>query len=59
MSLDFNTRFSGVVFNSSLYYIPQFFEISLGYNPLRAGVFLLPILVSQTLASFISVSYVL
>ncbi|EJC99877.1 MFS general substrate transporter [Fomitiporia mediterranea MF3/22] len=45
---------NGFVFNSSLYYLPQFFQIALGYSPIRSGVFLLPVLVSQTLASFIA-----
>ncbi|THH09774.1 hypothetical protein EW145_g1785 [Phellinidium pouzarii] len=45
---------NGFVFNSSLYYLPQFFQVALGYSPIRSGVFLLPVLVSQTVASFIS-----
>lgn len=48
---------SGFIFWSSLFYIPQFFQVALGYSPIRAGVFLLPVLVSQTAASFISVSF--
>ncbi|OCH93462.1 MFS general substrate transporter [Obba rivulosa] len=45
---------NGVIFYSSLFYLPQFFQVALGYSPIRSGVFLLPVLVSQTLASFIS-----
>ncbi|KAA1475284.1 MFS general substrate transporter [Dentipellis sp. KUC8613] len=45
---------NGFIFNSSLYYLPQFFQVALGYSPIRSGVFLLPVLVSQTLASFVS-----
>ncbi|EMD33190.1 hypothetical protein CERSUDRAFT_68238 [Gelatoporia subvermispora B] len=45
---------NGIIFYSSLFYLPQFFQVALGYSPIRSGVFLLPVLVSQTLASFIS-----
>ncbi|KAI5120822.1 hypothetical protein M0805_003218 [Coniferiporia weirii] len=45
---------NGFIFNSSLYYLPQFFQVALGYSPIRSGVFLLPVLVSQTVASFIA-----
>ncbi|KAH9925946.1 MFS general substrate transporter [Epithele typhae] len=49
------TMFSnGVIFYSSLYYLPQFFQVALGYSAVRSGVFLLPVLVSQTTASFCS-----
>lgn len=47
---------SGFVFYSSLFYLPQYFQVALSYSAVRSGVFLLPVLVSQTLASFISVS---
>lgn len=47
---------SGFVFFSSLYYLPQFFQVILGYTPIRAGIFLIPLLVSQMLSSWISVS---
>ena len=46
---------SGFVFYSSLFYLPQYFQVALGYSAVRSGVFLLPVLVSQTLASFVSV----
>ncbi|RDX47549.1 MFS general substrate transporter [Lentinus brumalis] len=45
---------NGFVFYSSLFYLPQYFQVALGYSAVRSGVFLLPVLVSQTLASFIS-----
>ncbi|KAL4249176.1 MFS transporter superfamily protein [Abortiporus biennis] len=45
---------NGVIFYSSLFYLPQFFQVALGYSPIRSGVFLFPVLVSQTLASFIA-----
>ncbi|KZT03957.1 MFS general substrate transporter [Laetiporus sulphureus 93-53] len=45
---------NGMIFYSALFYLPQFFQVALGYSPIRSGVFLLPVLVSQTTASFIS-----
>ena len=46
---------SGFVFYSSMFYLPQYFQVALNYSAVRSGVFLLPVLVSQTLASFVSV----
>lgn len=43
---------NGMIFFSALYYLPQFFQVALAYSPTRSGVFLLPVLVSQTVASF-------
>ena len=54
-SLTVAGAFSGFVFYSSLFYLPQFFQVALSYSAVRSGVFLLPVLVSQTLASFVSV----
>ncbi|RPD57343.1 MFS general substrate transporter [Lentinus tigrinus ALCF2SS1-6] len=45
---------NGFVFYSSMFYLPQYFQVALNYSAVRSGVFLLPVLVSQTLASFIS-----
>ncbi|CDO72623.1 hypothetical protein BN946_scf184985.g42 [Trametes cinnabarina] len=45
---------NGFVFYSALFYLPQYFQVGLGYSAIRSGIFLLPVLVSQTLASFIS-----
>ncbi|KAJ7099964.1 major facilitator superfamily domain-containing protein [Mycena belliarum] len=45
---------NGFVFFSTLYYLPQFFQVALGYDPLHAGLFLVPLLVSQILASWIA-----
>jgi len=42
---------NGVVFLSSLYYLPQFFQVALGYSPIRSGIFLLPVVVTQVLSS--------
>jgi len=46
---------SGFIFFSALYYLPQFFQVALRYSPIHAGVFLIPLLVSQMVASWISV----
>ncbi|PCH35751.1 MFS general substrate transporter [Wolfiporia cocos MD-104 SS10] len=45
---------NGMIFYSALFYLPQFFQVGLGFSPIRAGVFLFPVLVSQTTASFIA-----
>ncbi|KAI0343487.1 MFS general substrate transporter [Trametopsis cervina] len=45
---------NGIIFFSSLFYLPQFFQVGLGYAPIRSGIFLLPVLVSQTLASLVA-----
>ena len=44
-----------MVFYSSLFYLPQFFQVALGYTPIRSGIFLFPVLVSQTLMSALAV----
>jgi hypothetical protein len=53
----FSAFCSGIIFYSSLFYLPQFFQIALGYSPIQSGVFLLPVLVTQTLSNFITVRY--
>ncbi|KAJ7185843.1 MFS general substrate transporter [Mycena filopes] len=45
---------NGFVFFSTLYYLPQFFQVALGYDPLHAGLFLVPLLVTQILASWVA-----
>ncbi|KAJ7235145.1 major facilitator superfamily domain-containing protein [Mycena haematopus] len=45
---------NGFVFFSTLYYLPQFFQVALGYDPLHAGLFLIPVLVMQILSSWIA-----
>ncbi|KAJ7196484.1 MFS general substrate transporter [Mycena pura] len=45
---------NGFVFFSTLYYLPQFFQVALGYDPLHAGLFLVPLLVTQIIASWVS-----
>jgi len=45
---------NGFIFWSSLFYLPQFFQVALGYSPIRSGIFLLPILVPQVVTSSLS-----
>ncbi|KAN0079872.1 Major facilitator superfamily domain containing protein [Tylopilus felleus] len=45
---------NGFLFFSSLYYLPQFFQVALGYSPIQSGVFLLPVLVSQSFANWMT-----
>ncbi|KAF9238667.1 major facilitator superfamily domain-containing protein [Melanogaster broomeanus] len=43
----------GFIFFSSLYYLSQFFQVALGYSPTQSGVFLLPVLVTQTFVTWV------
>ncbi|KAF8630545.1 hypothetical protein AX15_002847 [Amanita polypyramis BW_CC] len=45
---------NGFVFFSSIYYVPQFLQVALGDMPVRAGVYLIPYLVGQMVASWAS-----
>ncbi|KIK80219.1 hypothetical protein PAXRUDRAFT_244285 [Paxillus rubicundulus Ve08.2h10] len=45
---------NGFIFFSSIYYLSQLFQVALGYSPIRSGVFLLPVLMGQSLASWIA-----
>ncbi|KAJ7070441.1 MFS general substrate transporter [Mycena belliarum] len=45
---------NGFVFFSTLYYLPQFFQVALGYDSLHAGLFLIPFLVVQSIASWLA-----
>ncbi|THU97456.1 MFS general substrate transporter [Dendrothele bispora CBS 962.96] len=45
---------NGFVFYSALYYIPQFFQVALDYSPTRAGIFLIPVLMGQTVSTLIA-----
>ncbi|KAF8959374.1 major facilitator superfamily domain-containing protein [Flammula alnicola] len=45
---------NGFVYFSTLYYLPQYFQVVLGYGPIGAAIFLIPVLVSQMLLSWIS-----
>ncbi|KAK7439543.1 hypothetical protein VKT23_017471 [Stygiomarasmius scandens] len=46
---------NGFAFFSAVYYIPQFFLVALGYTPLKAGPFIIPVVISQMAASWIAV----
>ncbi|KAM6503005.1 Major facilitator superfamily domain containing protein [Amanita muscaria] len=45
---------NGFVFFSSIYYVPQYLQIVMGDAPFKAGIFLLPYLIGQMVASLIS-----
>ncbi|PPQ65731.1 hypothetical protein CVT24_011764 [Panaeolus cyanescens] len=45
---------NGFVYFSTSYYLPQFFQAVLSATPIGAGVFLIPVLVSQMIVSWIS-----
>ncbi|EEB94888.1 hypothetical protein MPER_06227, partial [Moniliophthora perniciosa FA553] len=45
---------NGFAFFSALYYLPQFFQVVLGYSPIRGGLLLIPILISQMVASWVA-----
>ncbi|KAK7031852.1 MFS drug transporter [Favolaschia claudopus] len=45
---------NGFVFFSTLYYLPQFFQVALGYDSLHAGLFLIPFLVTQSIVSWLA-----
>ncbi|KIJ39864.1 hypothetical protein M422DRAFT_230422 [Sphaerobolus stellatus SS14] len=44
---------NGFIFWTSLFYLPQFFQTVVGYSPIRSGIFILPILIGQTVTSFL------
>ncbi|KAF8634502.1 hypothetical protein AX17_004199 [Amanita inopinata Kibby_2008] len=45
---------NGFIFFSSIYYVPQYLQLVFGDTPVRAGIFLVPYLVGQMMASWIS-----
>ncbi|KAJ3559783.1 hypothetical protein NP233_g11177 [Leucocoprinus birnbaumii] len=45
---------NGLVVFSSMYYLPQFFQVALGYTPIHAGVFLIPLFAGQEVVSWVS-----
>ncbi|KIJ12248.1 hypothetical protein PAXINDRAFT_83200, partial [Paxillus involutus ATCC 200175] len=49
------STYNGFIFFSSIYYLSQLFQVALGYSPIRSGVFLLPVLMGQSLSSWIAV----
>ncbi|KZP14152.1 MFS general substrate transporter [Athelia psychrophila] len=48
---------NGFIFYSSLFYLPQFFQVALGFSPIRAGTFVLPIPLGLSVAN-ISAGYI-
>ncbi|ORY25555.1 major facilitator superfamily domain-containing protein [Naematelia encephala] len=46
------TFFSGMMFYTSLYYLPLYFQVIWGSSPLRSGILLLPLILTQTVTSF-------
>ncbi|KAJ3552204.1 hypothetical protein NP233_g12937 [Leucocoprinus birnbaumii] len=45
---------NGLVVFSSMYYLPQFFQVALGYTPIHAGVFLIPLFAGQEVISWMA-----
>ena len=48
--------FSGLIIFSSMFYLPQFFQVALSYSPIHAGLFLIPVLGGQIVVSWAAVS---
>ncbi|KAF9063669.1 major facilitator superfamily domain-containing protein [Rhodocollybia butyracea] len=42
---------NGFVFFSMLFYLPQFFQVVLGYSPTRSGVFIIPFVLGQVVSA--------
>ncbi|KAF5381917.1 hypothetical protein D9757_007573 [Collybiopsis confluens] len=42
---------NGFVFFSLLFYLPQFFQVVLGYSPTRSGIFIIPLAISQVVSA--------
>ncbi|KAL1747378.1 major facilitator superfamily domain-containing protein [Schizophyllum fasciatum] len=45
---------NGFVFFSSIFYLPQFYQTAHSYSPLRSGMLLIPLLLSQMAASWVA-----
>ncbi|KAF9475914.1 MFS general substrate transporter [Pholiota conissans] len=45
---------NGFVYFSTLYYLPQYFQVVMGYGPIGASIFLIPVLMSQILFSWLA-----
>ncbi|TIB38178.1 hypothetical protein E3P86_01782 [Wallemia ichthyophaga] len=50
----FCTFFSGTIFYGALYFLPHYLQVVKEYSPLRSGVVLLGLILTQTLFSFTS-----
>ncbi|KAJ5729429.1 uncharacterized protein N7483_003937 [Penicillium malachiteum] len=46
--------FTGCMFYANLYYLPQFFQVVYSASPIKSGVLLLPLVVTQCIVSFTS-----
>lgn len=47
---------NGLIIFSSMFYLPQFFQVALSYSPIHAGLFLIPVLGGQIVVSWAAVS---
>ncbi|KAE9390295.1 MFS general substrate transporter [Gymnopus androsaceus JB14] len=45
---------NGFIFFSALYYLPQFFQVVLQYSATYSGIFLIPVVLSQTFSSLLA-----
>ncbi|KAF8609401.1 MFS general substrate transporter [Ceratobasidium sp. AG-I] len=45
------TLMTGVIYYCNLYFLPSYYTDALGFSPIQAGVFLLPLILIQTLSS--------
>ncbi|KAL9713421.1 hypothetical protein Ac2012v2_003030 [Leucoagaricus gongylophorus] len=43
---------NGLIIFSSMFYLPQFFQVALSYSPIHAGLFLIPVLGGQIVVSW-------
>ncbi|KAF9238660.1 MFS general substrate transporter [Melanogaster broomeanus] len=48
------TFINGFIVYSLLYYLPQFFQVALGYSPIQSGIFSLPVLVTEMLLNWVA-----
>lgn len=55
LSLVFSTNFLyGMTYYSFLYYVPYYFQIIRGYNPIMASVLIIPLVLTQAITSILS-----
>lgn len=52
-----NTLFSGFIHFSCLFFLPQYLQVIMGYNPIRAGIYFIPFLITTVALSWIGVRY--
>lgn len=45
---------NGLIQFSAMYYLPQFFQVTLNYSPIHAGTFLIPVLAGQMVVSWVA-----